>query len=86
MSASGQIVNGNKLAKVGEEVARIRKRQSADLVQLQTETIYWKLVTLNATKQTLAATESCAYIEPDTDNMPRIPAVNILYFFIITVL
>ena len=49
----GQIVNGNKLAKVGEEVARIRKRQSADLVQLQTETIYWKLVTLNATKQTL---------------------------------
>lgn len=49
----GQIVNGNKLAKVGEEAARIRKRQSAELVQLQTETIYWKLVTLNATKHTV---------------------------------
>ncbi len=49
----GQIVNGNKLAKVGEEAARIRKEQSADLVQLQTETLYWQLVTLKASKQTL---------------------------------
>ena len=30
--AGGQIVNGNKLAKVGEEVAQIRKEQSGDRV------------------------------------------------------
>lgn len=51
--AGGQIVNGNKLAKVGEEVARIRKEQSADNVQLQTEALYWQLVTLKAEKQTV---------------------------------
>ena len=49
----GQIVNGNKLAKVGEEAARIRKEQTADQVQLQTEALYWQLVTLKATKHTL---------------------------------
>ena len=49
----GQIVNGNKLAKVGEETARIRKEQTADQVQLQTEALYWQLVTLKATKHTL---------------------------------
>lgn len=49
----GQIVNGNKLAKVGEEVARIRKEQSADMVQLQTEALYWQLVTLKAEKHTV---------------------------------
>ena len=51
--AGGRIVNGNKLAKVGEEAARIRKEQSADNVQLQTEAIYWQLVTLKAEKQTV---------------------------------
>lgn len=51
--AGGQIVNGNKLAKVGEEAARIRKEQSADLVQLQTEALYWQLVTLKAEKKTV---------------------------------
>lgn len=49
----GQIVNGNKLAKVGEEVARIRKEQRADMVQLQTEALYWQLVTLKAEKHTV---------------------------------
>ena len=51
--AGGRIVNGNKLAKVGEEAARIRKEQSADLIQLQTEALYWQLVTLKAEKQTV---------------------------------
>lgn len=51
--AGGQIVNGNKLAKVGEEAARIRKEQSADMVQLQTEAIYWQLMTLKAEKHTV---------------------------------
>lgn len=51
--AGGQIVNGNKLAKVGEEVARLRVEQSRDLVTLQTEAIYWQLVTLKAQKGTV---------------------------------
>ncbi len=49
----GQIVNGNKLAKVGEEVARIRRQQAADQVQLQTDGLYWQLVALKAQKTTL---------------------------------
>ncbi len=51
--AGGRIVNGNKLAKVGEEAARIRKEQSANQVQLQTEALYWQLVTLKAQKYTV---------------------------------
>ncbi|MDE5554334.1 MAG: TolC family protein, partial [Muribaculaceae bacterium] len=51
--AGGRIVNGNKLAKVGEEAARIRKEQSADLIQLQTEALYWQLVTLKAERETV---------------------------------
>lgn len=51
--AGGRIVNGNKLARVGEEAARIRKEQSADLVQLQTEALFWQLVTLKAEKKTV---------------------------------
>lgn len=51
--AGGQIVNGNKLAKVGEEVAGIRKEQSADRIQLQTEALYWQLVTLKSEKNTV---------------------------------
>lgn len=49
----GQIVNGNKLARVGEEAARLRKEQSADMVRLQTEALYWQLVTLKAEKHTV---------------------------------
>lgn len=51
--AGGQIVNGNKLAKVGEDVARIRKEQSRDVVELQTEALYWQLATLKAEKNTV---------------------------------
>lgn len=49
----GQIVNGNKLAKVGEEVARLRQKQSNDELRLTTESLYWKLVTLKATRTAL---------------------------------
>lgn len=51
----GQIVNGNKLASVGEEVARLRKEQSDNDLRLATETLFWKLATLKATKETLKA-------------------------------
>lgn len=51
----GQIVNGNKLARVGEEVARLRQEQSNDELRLTTETLYWKLATLKATRHALEA-------------------------------
>lgn len=49
----GRIVNGNKLAEVGEEVARLRQTQTEDELRLTTETLFWKLTTLKATKTTL---------------------------------
>ena len=51
----GQIINGNKLAEVGEEVARLRQRQTNDELRLTTESLYWKLATLKATRQALLA-------------------------------
>lgn len=51
----GQIVNGNKLAAVGEEVARLRQQQSNDELRLTTESLYWKLVTLKGTRGALEA-------------------------------
>lgn len=49
----GQIVNGNKLAGVGEEVARIRKDQTADNVLVTTDDLYWKLVSLKSLRRTV---------------------------------
>lgn len=51
----GQIVNGNKLAAVGEEVARLRQQQTLDELRLTTESLYWKLVTLKASRGALEA-------------------------------
>ncbi|MCM1256011.1 MAG: TolC family protein [Duncaniella sp.] len=46
----GEIVNGNKLAKVGEEVAKLKQEQTRDDVLLQTDNIYWNLTALKATR------------------------------------
>lgn len=51
--AGGRIVNGNKLARVGEEAARIRREQTGDDIRLETEALYWQLVTLKAEKSTV---------------------------------
>ena len=49
----GQIYNGNKLAEVGEEVARLRQSQTLSDLRLTTETLFWKLATLKSTRGTL---------------------------------
>lgn len=49
----GQIVNGNKLARVGEAVAELQAQQSENEVRLTAEKYYWQLATLKATKNTL---------------------------------
>lgn len=56
--AGGQIVNGNKLAKVSEEVGRTRYRLSENEVRLTTENYYWQVVTLKEKLRTLEVVEA----------------------------
>ena len=49
----GEIINGNRLAEVGEAVAELQSRQSADQVRLTVEQYYWQLATLKAKRRTL---------------------------------
>lgn len=49
----GRIVNGNKLAHVGEEVASLKKENAIDEVLLTAEKYYWQIVTLQSKKRTL---------------------------------
>ncbi|MCH5242515.1 MAG: TolC family protein [Muribaculaceae bacterium] len=49
----GLIINGNKLAAVGEEVAKLRQQQTDNELRLTTETLFWKLNTLKSTKNVL---------------------------------
>ena len=56
--AGGQIVNGNKLAKVGEEVSRLQLRLSENEVEKTTEQYYWQLVTLQEKMKTIDAVDT----------------------------
>ncbi|MBP3227395.1 MAG: TolC family protein [Bacteroidaceae bacterium] len=49
----GQIVNGNRLARVGEDVSRLQLEVAENDVELQTEQYYWQLVCLLEKRQTL---------------------------------
>ena len=44
--AGGQIVNGNKLARVGEEASRLQRSLTENEVRLNTETYFWQIVML----------------------------------------
>lgn len=54
----GLIVNGNKLAEVGEEVSRLQYNMSENEVRLTTENYFWQIITLKEKLQTLAAVET----------------------------
>ena len=54
----GQIVNGNRLAKVGEEVSQLQLQLSANEVDLATEQYYWQLVSLQEKQKTLDVVDS----------------------------
>ena len=56
--AGGQIVNGNKLAKVGEDVSRLQLQLSENEVEKQTEQYYWQLVSLQEKMKTIDAVEA----------------------------
>lgn len=51
--AGGRIRNGNKLAKLGIEAAETQTKIKEDEVRLQTETLYWQIVSLQEKVATL---------------------------------
>lgn len=53
----GRIVNGNRLAKVGEEVSRERRRQTEAEVRTEVEGYYWQIVSVREKLSTLGAVE-----------------------------
>lgn len=53
--AGGQIVNGNALARLGKQVAQLRKQQTDEDIYASVDKYYWKLVALHSQKETLAS-------------------------------
>ena len=73
----GQIINGNKLAKVGVEASELQMEVSEDHVELTTEEYYWKVVSLKEKMKTLASLhDMIEQLEKDVSNMVRVGAVN----------
>ena len=56
--AGGQIVNGNRLARLGEEVSTLQLQLSEKDVEAQTEQYYWQLVALQEKERTLDAVDA----------------------------
>ena len=55
--AGGQIVNGNKLAKVGEDVSRLQRGLTENDIRLNTENYYWQAVMLKEKLKTIDQVE-----------------------------
>ena len=56
--AGGQIVNGNKLAKVGEEVSRLQLQLSENEVEKTAEQYFWQLASLQEKMKTVNAVDT----------------------------
>lgn len=54
----GQIVNGNKLAKVGVEVKKLQKKQTDNEVRMTVEKYFWQIVMLKEKLKTISTVES----------------------------
>ncbi len=66
--AGGQIVNGNKLAKVGEEAACLQLHLSENEVEKNAEQYFWQMVSLQEKLKTIASVETMlADIHKDVD-------------------
>ena len=55
--AGGRIVNGNKLASLGEEVSEYQSKLAKDETLLKTEQQYWQIVSLEEKTKTIAKYE-----------------------------
>ena len=53
--AGGQIINGNRLAKLGEDVSRLQLQLSENEVEKTAEQYFWQIVTLEEKMKTLKA-------------------------------
>jgi outer membrane protein TolC len=56
--AGGQIVNGNRLARMGEEVSRLQQQMTENEVLLATERYFWQLVALKEKMKTIEDSET----------------------------
>lgn len=56
--AGGRIVNGNRLARVGEDVSRLQLRLAEDEVEKTAQQYFWQMVTLEEKMNTLKAVET----------------------------
>lgn len=55
--AGGQIINGNRLAKVGEEVSKLQLKLSENDVEHTAELYFWQLVTMEEKMNTINSVE-----------------------------
>lgn len=53
--AGGRIVNGNKLAKVGEEAASLQQKLTEDEVIFTTSSYFWQVVNLQEKLETICS-------------------------------
>ena len=66
--AGGQIINGNKLAKVGEDVSRLQLQLSENEVEKTAEQYFWQLASLQEKMNTINAADALlADIYKDVD-------------------
>ena len=56
--AGGQIINGNRLAKLGVEVAELQKTMSDDELLITVEQFYWQILALEEKVKTIAEAEN----------------------------
>ena len=56
--AGGQIINGNKLAKVGEDVSRLQLQLSENEVEKTAEQYFWQLTSLQEKMKTIDAVDT----------------------------
>ena len=66
--AGGQIINGNKLAKMGEDVSQLQLQLSENEVEKTVEQYFWQLATLQEKMKTIDAVDTLlADIHKDVD-------------------
>jgi len=56
--AGGQIITGNRLAKLGVEIAKLQKAMTEDEIALTVEQYYWQIVALDEKTKTIAEAET----------------------------
>ncbi|MDR3227621.1 MAG: TolC family protein [Prevotellaceae bacterium] len=75
--AGGQIINSNKLAKIGEDVNVLQQNLSADEINETTEKYYWQIVSLKEKQKTIAALqEQLQQLHKDADLAVKAGIIN----------